>query len=140
MKKYSNKDITIIWQPDKCIHSRNCFSSLGVVFDPRKRPWINPEGANTEEIIKSIDRCPSKALSYEYNNGEKVAEQEVEMGDDVKIMLTKNGPLLFEGECIIIDADGNEQHKSGKIFLCRCGASTNKPFCDGSHRKVGFEG
>ena len=66
-KHYSNDDITIVWQPSKCTHSTLCWkgaTGLVNVFDPRKRPWITPEGGTTEEIIERIDRCPSGALSY----------------------------------------------------------------------------
>lgn len=52
----------------------------------------------------------------------------------------KNGPYLINGTATYIDADGNEQTTTGTtIALCRCGQSKNKPFCDGSHRAVGFE-
>ena len=52
----------------------------------------------------------------------------------------ENGPYLIEGTAVYTDADGNEQKTQGTmIALCRCGQSANKPFCDGTHRKVGFE-
>ncbi len=58
---------------------------------------------------------------------------------DVAIKLFKNGPYLIEGEITLISADGKEEVIKNP-HLCRCGASQNKPFCDGSHKKVGFEG
>jgi len=61
---YSNGEITIIWKPDMCIHSRNCFTGLIEVFDPRRKPWIEINNATTEEIIAQIKKCPSGALSY----------------------------------------------------------------------------
>jgi CDGSH-type Zn-finger protein len=58
----------------------------------------------------------------------------------VEIKASNNGPYVISGNATYIDADGNEQVTPGKaIALCRCGQSTNKPFCDGTHRKVGFE-
>lgn len=142
MKKYSNNEITVTWEPEKCIHSRQCFSNLLNVFDPRKRPWINMEGADTESIKKAIDHCPSKALGYITNQAENTSSQHNDnhSEDSVKIRLLDKGPLEFNGECVIIDKDGNESYKTGKFFLCRCGASNNKPFCDGSHRKIEFQG
>lgn len=57
-----------------------------------------------------------------------------------QIKARENGPYLIEGAATYIDADGNEQTSQGTmIALCRCGHSANKPFCDGTHRKVGFE-
>ncbi len=69
IKKYSSKEITIVWKPAICIHSKICWKNLKDVFDPLKRPWINIEGAPTEKIIDGINKCPSKALSY-YKNEE----------------------------------------------------------------------
>jgi uncharacterized Fe-S cluster protein YjdI len=63
-KQYTNGEITVVWQPEKCIHSTNCWKSLLKVFDPRKRPWVNMEGASSEQIAATIDKCPSGALSY----------------------------------------------------------------------------
>lgn len=66
-KKYTNGEVTIVWKPTMCIHSAICFKGLGGVFDPQKRPWITPEGANTENIIAQVKKCPSGALSYHLN-------------------------------------------------------------------------
>jgi uncharacterized Fe-S cluster protein YjdI len=66
-KKYSNGEVTIVWKPDMCIHSANCFKGLGPVFNPRKKPWINPLGAPTLEIIAQVKKCPSGALTYFLN-------------------------------------------------------------------------
>ena len=58
-----------------------------------------------------------------------------------KITVNKNGSLRIEGEFAIHDADGNAFDLGGRtvISLCRCGNSENKPFCDGSHKKVNFQ-
>jgi uncharacterized Fe-S cluster protein YjdI len=135
-KKYSNGDITVVWQPHICVHSTICFRGLPNVFDPRKRPWITPENTDNESLMKQIDACPSGALSYLRNHE---AHQTEEISTETIVETTKNGPLLVFGNISIKDADGNltKQHKV--TALCRCGASENKPFCDGSHVKVGFE-
>jgi CDGSH-type Zn-finger protein len=59
----------------------------------------------------------------------------------VTIKVRQNGSYLVEGPVRLLDADGNEYDLSGKarFSLCRCGGSTNKPFCDGTHSKIGFE-
>ncbi|MEW5930671.1 MAG: CDGSH iron-sulfur domain-containing protein [Gemmatimonadota bacterium] len=59
----------------------------------------------------------------------------------VTIKVNNNGPYTVEGPVRIVDADGNEYDISAKkkISLCRCGASTKKPFCDGTHSRMGFE-
>jgi CDGSH-type Zn-finger protein len=59
---------------------------------------------------------------------------------DVSIRTLKNGPLLVQGPIELLDADGNKVALDKEtIALCRCGASTNKPFCDGTHSKIGFD-
>mgnify|MGYP001550453015 CR=1 FL=1 len=73
-KKYSNGEVTIVWQPSLCLHSAICWrneNSLQQVFNPKEKPWIKPEGASTERIIAQIKRCPSGALSYYMNNAEE---------------------------------------------------------------------
>jgi len=62
----------------------------------------------------------------------------------IKITALKNGPYMVEGdlaELQLTDANGApyELGDKPKVFLCRCGGSTNKPFCDGQHSKIGFE-
>jgi 3-phenylpropionate/trans-cinnamate dioxygenase ferredoxin subunit len=57
----------------------------------------------------------------------------------VSITIKKNGPYLIEGEVGLFDAEGNQVTvDKSTIALCRCGASSNKPFCDGTHSKIGF--
>ena len=67
-KRYSNGEVTIVWKPDVCIHSGNCFRGLPQVFNPGRKPWIVPEAATTDEIVKQVMKCPSGALSYYMNS------------------------------------------------------------------------
>jgi uncharacterized Fe-S cluster protein YjdI len=62
--KYSNGEITIIWQPQICIHSGVCARGLIEVFDPHRKPWIDMSTSDTETIKAQIQKCPSGALSY----------------------------------------------------------------------------
>jgi uncharacterized Fe-S cluster protein YjdI len=71
VKEYTNGEVTIVWKPDVCIHSKKCWAGLIEVFDPRKRPWINAEGASTEQIIEQVKICPSGALTYYMNKDKK---------------------------------------------------------------------
>lgn len=63
VKRYTSGDLTVVWQPGLCIHSQVCFHGLPAVFDPRKRPWVNMEGAAGAAIVEQVRRCPSGALS-----------------------------------------------------------------------------
>ena len=131
MKEYTNGETTVYWEPEKCIHSRKCVNGLPQVFDRNKKPWINMEGASSEEIVKVIDRCPSGALSYKKPGSIQKPAAEIKV--------TKNGPLLVKGNCVLIDRDDKEIASCGPFALCRCGESKKKPFCDGTHSKIGFD-
>lgn len=133
LKTYSNDEITVNWNASACIHSQKCWRGLMDVFNPKKRPWINLEGANTEEIKRQIDQCPSGALSWSANQ-QTEAESDEDSGM-VKIEVIQNGPLRVHGNVEIQSPDSTIERKSKVIALCRCGMSNNKPYCDGTHKK-----
>jgi len=135
-KKYSNGELTVVWQPSKCIHAAECVKALPQVYDPKAKPWINAENASTEELKDQISKCPSGALSYFMNGEENQESQSLK----TKIEVLENGPLLVYGTLTVTDQDGNEDVKNKTTAFCRCGASNNKPYCDGSHIKVDFKG
>ncbi len=134
-KTYTNGDITIVWKPEVCIHSRLCWMQMSEVFDPRKRPWINMEGADTERIVEQVSKCPSGALSF-YRNAE--ANPPTDIAAETKVEVLPNGPLLVYGNLTVKLRDGSMENKSKVTAFCRCGRSGNKPFCDGSHIGEGF--
>lgn len=139
-KTYTNGEITIVWKPNICAHSTICWkgkTGLLDVFNPSKRPWIDPEGASTERIIAQIDQCPSGALSYYYNDDKNAP---TEVSGATKVEVSDKGPLLIYGNVVLKHADGTEEKRHKVTALCRCGASQNKPFCDGSHVGAGFTG
>jgi uncharacterized Fe-S cluster protein YjdI len=72
--KYSNGEVSIVWQPELCVHSRRCVRGLPEVFKPKEKPWIASQGSTTEKIIAQVNRCPSGALSYFMNNDESTTE------------------------------------------------------------------
>lgn len=61
--EYTNGEITIIWQPQLCIHSAVCVKTLPKVYHPKDKPWITIENASSEELINQVQLCPSKALT-----------------------------------------------------------------------------
>ena len=137
VKEYTNGEVTVVWKPDICIHSGICAKGLPGVFDPKARPWVNTDGASTSAIVDQVKKCPSGALSY-YMNGDKPEETKSE--DEQMVEVMPNGPLMVHGNLRVKHGDGSETRKQKKTAFCRCGASGNKPFCDGSHKKIGFEG
>jgi CDGSH-type Zn-finger protein len=101
---------------------------------------VTPERSTTDKIIDQIKRCPSGALSY-YMNAEPPAEvKKEETTTKVVVEPSTNGPLMVHGTIEVKGKDGSLSTKGAVTAFCRCGASANKPFCDGSHRKIGFQG
>jgi uncharacterized Fe-S cluster protein YjdI len=131
-REYQKEDLTVIWDMPKCIHSERCWRELGSVFRRNEKPWVNLDGANKEEIMAQLDRCPSGALSYRL-------EDQINT-EAMKITINENGPAILSGSCSITHKDGSIEEREGNTALCRCGASANKPFCDGSHNKTEFKG
>ena len=135
-KEYSNGEITVVWKPGKCIHAGICVQTLPEVYKPKEKPWIQIDNASTEALKDQVSKCPSGALSY-YMNDE--GNQEAE-SLETKVEVLANGPLLVYGTLKVVDKEGNETTKNKTTAFCRCGASNNKPYCDGSHIGVNFKG
>lgn len=66
--KYANEEITVVWKPEFCQHSKRCWTQLMQVFNPQLKKWINPDGAPAGRIAEQVKRCPSGALEFYYNN------------------------------------------------------------------------
>ena len=135
-KEYTNGETTIVWEAEKCIHSAICVKGLPQVFQPKEKPWIKINAASTNELVKQVKACPSGALSY-YMNTETDKSAEVL---ETKVEVLENGPLLVYGTLKISHKDGSQETKNKTTAFCRCGASHNKPYCDGEHRKIDFKG
>ena len=136
IKEYSNDEITVIWKPQTCIHAAECVKRLPEVYKPDEKPWIQLGDTATDHLKAQIDACPSGALSYRLKNEVVKAEDPFQS----KIDIMENGPLLVYGNIEIKYPDGSTHSKSKTTAFCRCGASANKPYCDGAHNKVEFKG
>jgi len=137
VKRYTKDETTVVWQPDLCTHSKKCFAGLPEVFNPENRPWVQLDQSNAEDIVTQVKQCPSGALSIEGATVE--VDIEKTSAGSTKVTVTKGGPLLVKGKLTIELANGETEEKSGMTALCRCGASANKPYCDGSHQNIEFD-
>jgi uncharacterized Fe-S cluster protein YjdI len=144
VREYSNGEVTVFWRADLCIHSANCLIELPGVFNTRKKPWINISGATSDEIMKVVDTCPSRALTHLKNPRYKVRKRRKTKKKTPKfarLQVLNNGPVLVTGNFIIRDARKKKVRVDGEVAaICRCGGSKKKPFCDGSHLALGFKG
>ena len=139
-KQYTNGEITVVWKPHLCDHSALCMMGSPKVFDASRRPWINMKAESSQDIIKTVDTCPTKALTYRYNQimAEKASIEATHKPAEIKIL--HNGPMLVTGNIELMDSSGQIIPTEGTYALCRCGASKKKPFCDGQHLLSGFSG
>ena len=133
---YRNRqgEIAVSWEPKLCIHAGNCFRGLPEVFQPQSRPWVKIDSATADKIAEVVMTCPTGALHFERLDG---GPQEPET-QETTINPRLNGPLYIRGHVRIVGSGGQLIREDTRLALCRCGHSENKPFCDGSHRKVGF--
>jgi CDGSH-type Zn-finger protein/uncharacterized Fe-S cluster protein YjdI len=131
---FEGKGIRVTWSKARCIHSAECIRGLPLVFQPGGRPWVKPEAGTAQKIAEVIERCPTGALHYERLDGGS-AEAAATANT---VTPQPDGPLFVRGQVEIMDAEGNLILRDTRVALCRCGGTSNKPFCDGSHRMRGF--
>lgn len=134
MTCYEGDEITIMNNPLLCSVAEHCHKELDSVFNESMNPWIEPDGDTLEHIKAVVEKCPSGALSYSINGQPQPVS-------DCKATITieKNGPLRIAGGIELEDANWGQGASQEHYTLCRCGASKNKPFCDGSHFASNFD-
>lgn len=126
------RDVTITFDGKRCVHSRNCVLSHPEVFVPNQPgDWIFPDAANAEAVLRLGLNCPSGAIRVARNDGAETSDAP----PMVNLMrVRENGPLAFEAPLLLRGIP----EPTPRATLCRCGASANKPYCDGSHSASGF--
>lgn len=132
-KRYRSETIDVTFSPKRCIHAAKCVHGLPAVFDVNKRPWIQPTNETADQIAEVVVRCPSGALHFERQDGgaaESVpAENVITIEENSYIRM--QGDLQISGTSVAIEDET-------RATLCRCGASSKKPFCDNSHKDIEF--
>lgn len=132
---YESDDIKVTYDLKRCIHAKECVKGLSSVFDPDKRPWIQPENAPADKIRDTVERCPTGALHYEMKD-QKGEEQIPPLNT---ISISPDGPVYFRGDLEVRNEKDEVLLQDTRWALCRCGQSGNKPACDNSHTEIGFE-
>lgn len=129
-REYRAADITVQWYAGRCIHSANCVRALRGVFDPQRRPWVEPSAAPAEAIAAAVLRCPTGALHFVRHDG---GAQEA---PDAPLTATpiRNGPLYLRGDIEVRSLDGTLLRRDTRVSLCRCGLALKMPFCDNTCR------
>jgi CDGSH-type Zn-finger protein/uncharacterized Fe-S cluster protein YjdI len=133
---YRNREggFAVYWEPKLCNHTGNCFRGLPEVFQPQNRPWVLVDAASEDKIAAVVTTCPTGALHFERFDGGPQEPQP----DETTIEARPNGPFHVRGRVRIVSSGGKVIREDTRVALCRCGHSENKPFCDGTHRRIGF--
>lgn len=128
--RIEGRDIIVMFDGKRCIHARFCVTQDPATFlADVDGPWIIPDATGIDYLCGTIRQCPSGALTYQRRDGEPEPVPPVNL-----ITLRENGPYAVRAD---LSLDGK---KAGfRATLCRCGASRRKPFCDKSHKYIGFE-
>lgn len=136
-RDYPGKEVTVHDNRKICSHAAECVNNLSSVFKLGSRPWINPDASKMNDIVEVVRRCPSGALSYSID-GVEYRDPEEQRNPTVTVL--KNGPYHITGgiELIGDNIQFGEGASKEHYTLCRCGASKNKPFCDGAHKSSNF--
>jgi CDGSH-type Zn-finger protein/uncharacterized Fe-S cluster protein YjdI len=135
LHRYEGEGIRITYDAARCIHAAECVKGLPTVFDTARKPWIDADGAGPDEVAAVVRMCPTGALQYERKDG---GEAEAPAPAN-QITVSADGPLFLNGDLELVDAERNVFTRETRAALCRCGASKDKPWCDGSHADAGFE-
>lgn len=132
--EFKGEQVNVSWDGRLCIHIAECGQSEGELFIGGRDPWCVPDKASAAEVAEVCERCPSGSLTYSSESGQ--AEQVV---DENTVTVSYNGPLFVKGDLSINNIANDMPGVNFRAALCRCGHSSNKPFCDNSHLKAGFE-
>jgi len=137
-RDYVGKEITIHDNRKICSHAKECVNNLPSVFKLGSKPWIDSDGSKMQDIINTVRKCPSGALSYSIDGIEYRDPKEQR---DPILTVLKNGPYYITGGIDLIgeNIEFGEGASKEHYTLCRCGTSENKPFCDGTHRTINFK-
>ncbi len=130
---YEGEEITIHYNRLLCSHAAECGRRQKAAFDSSRKPWIVPDNATKEQIMEVVQACPSGALRYALPGDAPTHAQPDRKG----ITVEKDGPYRVCG-IPLASARLAKGASPDKYVLCRCGASKNKPYCDGSHVDIGW--
>lgn len=131
---FEGESVDVHWDKRLCIHIGECGQSEGHLFVGGRDPWCQPDIVDGEYVKEVVLRCPSGALSYADKAGNEAEQPEA--ANTVQVVY--NGPLYVKGDLEIDGAGDDMEAVHCRAALCRCGQSSNKPFCDNSHDSTGF--
>lgn len=133
--RFEGQDVDVVWDGNLCIHAEECWRSDSELFELERDPFGDPDAVSVEEVNRISKRCPSGAIAWRDKDGNLKEEPEAEN----TVTVVPGGPLYIRGELTIEGVPEQEGNVYRRVALCRCGQSKNKPFCDKSHVKAGWD-
>ena len=124
-KRYHGKAVEVSFDGARCRHAAECLRGLPAVFDLSHRPWILPDAAEPDEVVRVVARCPTGALRTHpiTSTGERPVRP-------TEVTALAGGPVLLRGE-LHVTGPGVDERET-RAALCSCGNTGNAPYCDGN--------
>jgi uncharacterized Fe-S cluster protein YjdI len=126
-KDYRGTAVDVSFDPMRCRHAAECVRGLSSVFDTNRRPWILPDGADPDEVVRVVARCPTGAL----RTHPRASAAQEHPATPTEVVALAGGPVLLRGDLHVTAPGGLDEHETRAAF-CSCGATANAPYCDGS--------
>lgn len=134
LKSFASPGVTVHFNRSICSGAAQCVRNLPSVFKSSGEDWIQPQEASVEEVVNTVNMCPSGALTYTLDG-----QTEVKTVGEITIRIVANGPYEITGPVELDTPKWSENASKSSFTLCRCGKSANSPFCDYSHGEQGWE-
>ena len=130
-KTFSGPNLSVEDDHSICVHSGFCGNRITNIW---KMIEQSDDTQVRAQIMAMIDRCPSGTLSYTLEPGGEIIEPDLTQ----EVTVIPDGPLWITGGIPVERSDWQPLETRNRVTLCRCGASKNKPLCDGTHKEIGF--
>ena len=135
-REYRDGRISVYWAPEFCIHTARCINAQPQVFDPMRRPWVVLDDAGADAIAQAVRCLPDRgahllAQRRWARRSRAGTAQRGAMAERVAALPARPCPGRRRARKCGAEAT--------RVALCRCGGSENKPYCDGTHRAIGFQ-
>lgn len=126
----SGDGLVVDWDASRCLHVAACLRTAPAAFDTGRRPWVQLDAAPADQVAAAVRACPTGALQLREDDAPPPPPG---------VQVRPDGPLHVSGDVEVREGD-QALARGTRFALCRCGATGNAPFCDGSHAAVGFQG
>lgn len=126
---YDREDETVTWDKHRCLHVAACVQAQPRAFNPKAKPWVQPDNVSADAVLEAVLGCPTGALHLVRSDG---STPEPTPGSNTATIVI-DGPIHVRGDVTIETLEGERILSDTRLALCRCGLSSNKPLCDNSH-------